>query len=185
MGLLKPTSGKIIVDGINLNKDSNSNFLSRWQSSIGHVPQSIYLTDRTIAENIAFNQQKEKIDLKAVKLAAQKAQISEFIESMPDKYYSSIGERGIKLSGGQRQRIGIARALYKGASILIFDEATSALDQNTEKKLMYTLNELSNYLTVIMIAHRLTTIKDCDKLIKLNNGKVEALNPNEVLKTDN
>ncbi len=186
MGLLKPTSGKIIIDGKNLNDGSSSNFLSMWQSSIGHVPQSIYLTDRSVAENIAFNQQKEQIDLKAVKLAAKKAQISEFIESMPNQYYSSIGERGIKLSGGQRQRIGIARALYKGASVLIFDEATSALDQNTENKIMYTLNKLSKYVTVIMIAHRLTTIKDCDKLIKLNNGKIEAIGiPDEVLKKDN
>ena len=121
-----------------------------------------------------------------MKLAAKKAQISEFIESMPNEYFSSIGERGIKLSGGQRQRIGIARALYKGASILIFDEATSALDDRTEKKLMKTLNDLSKYLTVIMIAHRLTTIKDCDKLIKLKDGKVEAIGkPNEVLKLNN
>ena len=101
---------------------------------------------------------------------------------MPDKYYSYIGERGIKLSGGQRQRLGIARALYKGANILIFDEATSALDEVTEKILMNTLNEISNYLTVIIITHRLTTIKDCDKLIKLNNGKIEAIGkPIEVL----
>ena len=186
MGLLKPTKGKIIIDGRNLNEQSNNIFLSRWQSSIGHVPQSIYLTDRSIAENIAFNQKKEEIDINAVKLAAKKAQISEFIESMPNEYFSSIGERGIKLSGGQRQRIGIARALYKGASILIFDEATSALDDRTEKKLMKTLNDLSKYLTVIMIAHRLTTIKDCDKLIKLKDGKVEAIGkPNEVLKLNN
>ncbi|MDC2988235.1 ABC transporter ATP-binding protein/permease [Prochlorococcus sp. AH-736-J10] len=182
MGLLKPTKGKIFIDGRDLNEESDNIFLSQWQSSIGHVPQTIYLTDRTIAENIAFNQKKEKIDLNAVKLAAKKAQISEFIESMPDKYYSYIGERGIKLSGGQRQRLGIARALYKGANILIFDEATSALDEVTEKILMNTLNEISNYLTVIIITHRLTTIKDCDKLIKLNNGKIEAIGkPIEVL----
>ena len=186
MGLLKPTTGRILIDGKDLNNQSNKSFLSRWQSSIGHVPQSIYLTDRTIAENIAFNQKKEEIDMNAVKLAAKKAQISEFIESMPNQYLSFIGERGIKLSGGQRQRIGIARALYKGASVLIFDEATSALDDITEKKLMNTLNNLSNYLTVIMIAHRLTTIKDCDKLIKLKNGKVFAVGkPNEVLKLNN
>ena len=101
---------------------------------------------------------------------------------MPNKYLSSVGERGIQLSGGQQQRIGIARALYKGASILIFDEATSALDDITENKLMDTINNLSNYITIIMIAHRLTTIKNCDKLIKLENGKVCAVGtPKELL----
>ena len=126
---------------------------------------------------------KEKINFKRLKLAAERAQINQFIESIPNKYLSSVGERGIQLSGGQQQRIGIARALYKGASILIFDEATSALDDITENKLMDTIDNLSNYITIIMIAHRLTTIKNCDKLIKLENGKVSAVGtPKEVFK---
>ncbi len=186
MGLLTPTEGKILIDGIDLKDKEKRNFKSEWRASIGHVPQSIFLTDRSIAENIAFNQKIEKIDINAVKLAAKQAEIYEFIESMPNKYASVIGERGIQLSGGQCQRIGIARALYKGASVLIFDEATSALDDVTEKKLIDTLNNLSNYITVIMIAHRLTTIQNCDKLIKLSNGKIQAIGkPSEVLKFRN
>ena len=176
MGLLTPTKGRILIDGKDLNNE-NKSFESKWQSAIGHVPQSIYLTDRSIAENIAFSQRKEKIDIEAVKLAAKKAEIYEFIESIPNKYESVVGERGIQLSGGQRQRIGIARALYKGASVLIFDEATSALDDVTEKKLMNTLNNLSSDITIIMIAHRLTTIQNCDKLIKLNDGRIEMIGP--------
>ncbi len=182
MGLLSPTSGKILIDDRELNFKKDKSFVSKWQSKIGHVPQAIYLTDKSIAENIAFNLPKEKINFKRVKLAAERAQINQFIESMPNKYLSSVGERGIQLSGGQQQRIGIARALYKGASILIFDEATSALDDITENKLMDTINNLSNYITIIMIAHRLTTIKNCDKLIKLENGKVCAVGtPKELL----
>ncbi len=183
MGLLSPTSGKIFIDHKELNYKKDMSFVSKWQSSIGHVPQSIYLTDRSIAENIAFNIPKEEINFKRVKLAAEQAQINQFIESMQKEYLSSVGERGIQLSGGQRQRIGIARALYKGASVLIFDEATSALDNITEDKLMETLDNLSNYITIIMIAHRLSTIKNCDKLIELKNGKIHAIGtPNELLK---
>ena len=186
MGLLTPTEGKIFIDGKDLEGTENKNIKSNWQAFIGHVPQSIYLTDRSIAENIAFNQNIKKIDINAVKLAAQQAEIYEFIESMPNKYASLIGERGIQLSGGQCQRIGIARALYKGASVLIFDEATSALDDITEKKLIDTLNNLSDQITIIMIAHRLTTIKNCDKLIKLNNGRIEAIGkPSSILKLNN
>lgn len=182
MGLLTPTEGNILIDGKDLKDKGNRSFKSKWQSAIGHVPQSIYLTDRSIAENIAFNQKIENININAVKLAAKQAEIHEFIESMPKKYGSVVGERGIKLSGGQRQRIGIARALYKGASVLIFDEATSALDYDTEKKLIDTLNNLSNFITIIMIAHRLTTIQNCDKVIKLSDGKIEAIGtPSEVL----
>lgn len=182
MGLLSPSSGKIFIDDKELNFKKDISFISKWQSSIGHVPQSIYLTDRSIAENIAFNLPKEKINLGRVKLAAERAQINQFIESMPKDYLSSVGERGIQLSGGQLQRIGIARALYKGASVLIFDEATSALDDITENKLMDTLDNLSNYITIIMIAHRLTTVKNCDKLIKLENGEVVKIGtPDEVL----
>ena len=169
-----------------LNHKLNNNFLLSWQACIAHVPQSVYLSDRSIAENIAFGEFKEDIDIKSVKIAARKAQLSEFIESVPKKYSTMVGERGIKLSGGQRQRIGIARALYKGANVLVFDEATSALDDITEKKIMETLYSLDNSLTIILIAHRLTTIKDCDKLIKLNNGRVQAIGkPREVLKLNN
>ena len=186
MGLLTPNQGKIFIDGKDLNDIKNRSFQSKWQSVIGHVPQSIYLTDRSIAENIAFNQRIEKIDIEAVKLAAKQAEINEFIESMPNKYSSFIGERGIQLSGGQRQRIGIARALYKGSSVLIFDEATSALDDVTEKKLIDTLNNLRNYITIVMIAHRLTTLRNCDRIIKLNDGRIEEVGtPSEVLRLKN
>ena len=182
MGLLTPCSGSILIDGNLLDHNSNKEMVLQWQSNIAHVPQSIYLADRSIAENIAFKDSREKIDINRVKIAAEKAQIAHFIESIPEKYSTFVGERGIKLSGGQRQRIGIARALYKGASILILDEATSALDDVTERNLMKTIDKLDKNLTIIMIAHRLTTIKNCKKLIKINNGLIESIgNPNKVL----
>ncbi len=182
MGLLRPTNGSIFVDGKLLDYQSNLEMLLRWQSSIAHVPQSIYLADRSIAENIAFKESKNQIDMNLVRKVAKRAQIDDFIQSIPNKYSTMVGERGIKLSGGQRQRIGIARALYKGANLLILDEATSALDDITERNLIKTIEKLDKSLTIIMIAHRLTTIKNCEKLIKLNNGFVDSIgSPDEVL----
>ena len=182
MGLLRPTNGSIFVDGKLLDYQSNLEMLLRWQSSIAHVPQSIYLADRSIAENIAFKESKNQIDMNLVRKVAKRAQIDDFIQSIPNKYSTMVGERGIKLSGGQRQRIGIARALYKGANLLILDEATSALDDITERNLIKTIEKLDKSLTIIMIAHRLTTIKNCEKLIKLNNGLVDSIgSPDEVL----
>ena len=134
-----------------------------WQKSISHVPQNIYLSDASIAENIAFGVDSDEIDMKKVKQAAAVACISTFIESNPKKYDSLVGERGVKISGGERQRIGIARAIYKQRRLLILDEATSALDNETEKEVIKGISNLESKPTILMIAHRLSTIKYCDK----------------------
>jgi len=169
MGLHFPTSGHIEVD----QKILNSENLSNWQAQIAHVPQSIFLTDESIYSNIAFGVQDDQIDFQKVEEAAKGAQIGELIESLPEKYYTKIGENGIRLSGGQRQRIGIARALYKKPSILILDEATSALDQKTEEAVMESIRNLSSDVTIIIIAHRLTTLKDCNTIVQLEDGKIK------------
>ena len=163
MGLLPPTEGVLIID----NQTINSRNRRAWQAHIAHVPQNIYLSDSTIEENIAFGIAKELIDHQRVKKAAQQAQIAELIEQWKDGYQTFVGERGIRLSGGQRQRIGIARALYKQANVLIFDEATSALDNETEQAVMDAIEDLGEDVTILIIAHRLTTLKGCDKIIKL------------------
>lgn len=173
MGLLPPTEGDLMVDGRRINNESETNLMESWRANIAHVPQTIYLADTSIAENIAFGVPKEKIDIAKVQLAAKQAQISSFIESNDQGYNSHVGERGIRLSGGQRQRIGIARALYKQADVLVFDEATSALDTNTEKSVMTAINSLSSKLTIILIAHRLSTVAGCDKIIELSKGNVQ------------
>jgi ATP-binding cassette, subfamily B, bacterial PglK len=164
MGLLPPTSGKLIVDQQSINSQNRR----AWQAHIAHVPQNIYLSDNSVEENIAFGISKDKIDYQRVKKAAQQAQIAELIEEWKDGYQTFVGERGVRLSGGQRQRIGIARALYKKANILIFDEATSALDNETEREVMEAIEDLGKEITVLIIAHRLTTLKECDKIVKLN-----------------
>jgi len=166
MGLLVPTSGELIIDQQVLNTQN----LKAWQSHISHVPQNIYLSDSTIAENIAFGVSKEHIDYKRVEKAAQQAQILEMIELWKDGYQTRVGERGVRLSGGQRQRIGIARALYKQANVLIFDEATSALDNNTEHSVMEAIQSLGGEVTILIIAHRITTLKDCDTIVKIDNS---------------
>jgi ATP-binding cassette subfamily B protein len=163
MGLLPPTNGKLMID----QQPINSQNRRAWQAHIAHVPQNIYLSDSTIEENIAFGVAKEKIDHQRVKKAAQQAQIAELIEEWKEGYQTFVGERGIRLSGGQRQRIGIARALYKKANVLIFDEATSALDNETEWEVMKAIEEIGEEITVLIIAHRLTTLKGCDKIVKL------------------
>jgi len=175
MGLLEPNSGKVLVDDIDINSKQDPENLLAWRAAIAHVPQTIYLADRSIAENIAFGVDQKQIDIKRVKEAARQAQIAEFIESSPQGYKTFVGERGIRLSGGQRQRIGIARALYKQASVLVFDEATSALDNATEAALMDAIEGLSRELTIVMIAHRLTTVERCDRVIELSNGSVLAI----------
>ena len=177
MGLLAPTSGLVLIDGENLHDSAYPDRILAWRSAIAHVPQSIYLSDSSIAENIAFGVPPEKIDFARVQQAASQAQISSFIDSSPDGYDTFVGERGIRLSGGQRQRIGIARALYKRAQVLVFDEATSALDTGTENALMSALNHLSNELTTITVAHRLATIQNCDRVIRLSDGIVLADGP--------
>jgi len=170
MGLLPPTAGQLLVDDIPL----TGAYLRSWQRAIAHVPQNIYLADTTLAENIAFGVLKQDIDMERVRQAARRAQIAVFIESLPEAYDAFVGERGVRLSGGQRQRIGIARALYKQASVLVFDEATSALDNATEQSVMDAINGLDRDLTILMIAHRLTTVRNCDLIVELNHGRVEA-----------
>ncbi len=171
MGLLDPTEGRFLVD----NQEITAGNLRSWQVRIAHVPQSIFLSDSSIGENIAFGLQKDQIDHDLVCQAAKRAQIADFIESMPDGYNSFVGERGIRLSGGQRQRIGIARALYKQADVIIFDEATSALDNETENAVMEAIEGLAHDLTIIIIAHRLTTLRKCDAIYELSNGSISRL----------
>lgn len=171
MGLLEPGSGYIKVDGTEL----DSNNIKLWQNNIGHVPQAIYLSDESIAENIAFGMAKENIDMNRVKEAAGKAQISETIDAMPQKYDTKIGERGVRLSGGQRQRIGIARALYKKVDLIVLDEATSALDSKTEKEIMEIFQSLDTNVTLIMIAHRISTLKNCNKIIEVDQGNLKEV----------
>ncbi|WP_186480430.1 ABC transporter ATP-binding protein [Synechococcus sp. NOUM97013] len=182
MGLLNPTSGKILIDGLDLNDSKEPSRLVAWRAAIAHVPQSIFLADSSIAENIAFGIPTESIDLAKVRHAAAQAQIASFIESTSDGYDTYVGERGVRLSGGQRQRIGIARALYKKASIILFDEATSALDSSTEEEVMAALEGLSKEITVIMIAHRLSTLACCDRVFELSTkSSIRATTPPDIL----
>lgn len=163
MGLLDPTEGQILIDG-QLLTSANRRI---WQTRIAHVPQAIFLSDATIAENIAFGVPPDRIDLARVRKAAAQAQLAPFIETLPEQYDTAVGERGVRLSGGQRQRIGIARALYKQADVLVLDEATSALDDATERAVMKALSELGEEITVLMIAHRLSTLSQCDAILAL------------------
>lgn len=168
MGLLEPTDGVIRIDGVPL---TATNVLG-WQTHIAHVPQAIYLADTTVAENIAFGKPKDQIDIERVHECAQQAKISDFIETLVDGYQTVVGERGIRLSGGQRQRIGIARALYKRASVLVFDEATNALDNETEAAVVDSIRSLGRDLTILMIAHRLSTVETCDEIFRLDGGQL-------------
>jgi ATP-binding cassette subfamily B protein len=170
MGLLMPTQGVLLVDGHPI----RGKRIRAWQRTIAHVPQNIFLADTTLAENIAFGVPRGDIDMDRVRQVARQAQIAEFIESRPEGYNAYVGERGIRLSGGQRQRIGIARALYKQATVLVFDEATSALDNATEQSVMDAITALNRDLTVLLIAHRLTTVRRCDSIVELEGGRVVA-----------
>lgn len=171
MGLLQPTKGALKIDG---EKIDSSN-LRAWQKHVAHVPQSIFLADGTIAENIAFGLPLDQIDEVRVRQAAEQAQIHDIIEKLPNGYQTLVGERGVRLSGGQRQRLGIARAIYKQADVIIFDEATSALDNETEKAVMEAIDQLSNRLTILIIAHRLTTLKNCSQIIELDKGSIKKI----------
>ena len=168
MGLLSPTDGKLTID----QKPLNSQNQRAWQAHIAHVPQNIYLSDSTIEENIAFGIPIEKIDHQRVKKAAKQAQIADMIADLKDGYQTLVGERGVRLSGGQRQRINIARALYKKADVLIFDEATSALDSSTEQEVMKAIEGLGGQLTILIIAHRLTTLKGCDRILQFDKDNL-------------
>jgi len=180
MGLLQPTTGGILIDGIPLTADN----VSAWQRNIAHVPQAIYLSDTTIAQNIAFGMPPEKIDAKRVRDAANCAEITKFIDGLPDGFETIVGERGVRLSGGQRQRIGIARALYKQTELLVLDEATSALDGITEKAVMDAIRKMGHSKTIILIAHRLSTVQFCDIIFLLDQGRLKASGSfNELLET--
>lgn len=168
IGLLMPTQGQMLIDDMAL-KPSDA---PAWMARVAHVPQAIFLSDASIAENIAFGVPPEEIDIQRVRHVAKMAQLSADIESMQLQYSAQVGERGCRLSGGQRQRIGIARALYKQADVLVLDEATSALDNDTETQLMETIESLGRDITVISIAHRLTTLRGCDLIIELSDGRI-------------
>lgn len=171
LGLLEPQEGKMKVDGQAIGRSN----VRAWQRSVGYVPQHIYLSDETVAGNIAFGIPTDKIDMHAVEQAARIANLHHFItEELPEGYQTVVGERGVRLSGGQRQRIGIARALYHDPDVLIMDEATSALDNVTERSVMQAVNNLSQQKTIIMIAHRLSTVRDCDRIFLLEHGQVAA-----------
>jgi len=167
MGLLPPSEGEIIID----NEPITDKNRRAWQANIAHVPQNIYLSDASIEENIAFGIPSQQVNHQQVEKSAEQARIAELIQEWPEGYKTRVGERGARLSGGQRQRIGIARALYKRADVLIFDEATSSLDNKTEHAVMSTVEGLDESLTILIIAHRLSSLKGCDTIIRLNKNK--------------
>jgi ATP-binding cassette, subfamily B, bacterial PglK len=182
MGLLLPKDGAIVIDDTKLTIDN----IKSWQKNIGYVPQDIYLSDDTITNNIAFGIKKQNIDLNKVKEAARLAALDLFIENeLPEQYNTVVGDRGIRLSGGQKQRIGLARALYFNPTVLILDEATSSLDGKTEDAVLSAIEQVAKERTVIMIAHRLTSLKKCDRIYILENGKViNSGNYQELLEKD-
>jgi ATP-binding cassette subfamily B protein len=171
MGLLRPTAGTFDVDDQTITMENQR----AWQMRIAHVPQDIFLADSSIAENIAFGVVKEQIDYERVRDAARQAQIASIIDTWARGYETVVGERGVRLSGGQRQRIGIARALYKRADVIIFDEATSALDHETEQAVMQSIENFDDGLTVLIIAHRITTLKNCSQIIEFGDGGIKRI----------
>jgi ATP-binding cassette subfamily B protein len=176
MGLLSPSEGQILIDGEPLEQPAVSiDRRHAWQRHLAHVPQTIFLADATIAENIAFGIAPDQIDPERLSWAAASAQADEFIANLPRSFDTPVGERGVRLSGGQRQRLGIARALYKRADVLILDEATSALASSTEKAVIDSLWRLGRGLTVVMVAHRLTTLSRCQSIMELSSGRVKSI----------
>jgi len=170
LGLLEAKKGTLEIDGQIITKQNSRS----WQRSIGYVPQHIYLSDDTIAANIAFGVDPNNVNQEAVEKSSKIANLHEFVEEeLPKKYKTTIGERGVRLSGGQRQRIGIARALYHNPKVLILDEATSALDNQTEKAVMDAVNNIGKNITIIIIAHRLSTVKNCDTIFLLDKGELK------------
>ena len=168
MGLISPDEGCVKID----DQPMDAAHLSAWQKHIAHVPQAIYLTDASLAENIAFGKDHSEIDMCRLHTAIDRAQLSETVQALPHGVDTQVGERGVRLSGGQRQRIAIARALYREADVIIFDEATSALDSATEARVMEAVAGLDRSLTLIMIAHRLSTLKECDWILEINEGRI-------------
>lgn len=177
LGLLPPDKGSVLADGVSIDTH-----LNQWYKKIGYIPQTIYLTEDTIRNNIAFGLSENEIDEAKVERALRDAQLKDFVSSLPEGLETNIGERGIRLSGGQRQRIGIARALYNNPEILILDEATSALDTETENAVMESINALAGSKTMIVIAHRLTTIRNCDKIYRVEDGNVILVDKEEILR---
>ncbi|MFI3213933.1 MAG: ABC transporter ATP-binding protein, partial [Eubacteriales bacterium] len=167
LGLLEPKMGKITADGLNIYKN-----LETWHENLGYIPQTIYLSDDTIRNNIAFGIKPSEIDDEKIMEALKKAQLDEFVELLPEGLETFVGDRGVRISGGQRQRIGIARALYHDPEILVLDEATSALDNETETAVMEAIDSLHGTKTIIIIAHRLTTIKNADIVYEVADGNV-------------
>ena len=185
-GLLKPDKGLIYINGIPLKDNIFNEKIAELQDIISYVPQNIFITDASVEENIAFGITNKFIDKTKVIKSAKEARIHDFIKNKPEEYKTKLGERGINLSGGQIQRIGIARALYKEPKFIIFDEASSALDSNTEKKILDSIYSLNKDITIIMIAHRLNTIINCDRVIELENGKIKSiLNKKQILEKIN
>lgn len=171
MGLLQPQEGAVMVDGVAL---AGAQERFRWQANINHVPQGVFLSDDTIAANIAFGLEAARIDMERVRAAAHAAHAAEFIEALPDGYGSTVGEQGMRLSGGQRQRIGLARALYARRPLLVLDEATSALDTATESAVIDSIRKLDADLTIVIVAHRLSTLRHCSRIIRLDGGRIVA-----------
>jgi ABC-type multidrug transport system fused ATPase/permease subunit len=167
LGLLEPTEGRVTVDGIDIRDN-----LRGWQNLVGYVPQSIYLCDESLRENVAFGVPPEEVDEQALERAIRAARLDDFVATLPDGLSTVVGERGVRLSGGQRQRIGIARALYHDPAVLVLDEATSALDTATESEVMAAVNALQGAKTLVIIAHRLSTVEQCDIVYRLDRGRV-------------
>jgi ATP-binding cassette, subfamily B, bacterial PglK len=180
LGLLTPSQGEILVDGKNILTN-----LASWQQQIGYIPQSIYLSDDTIRNNIAFGLATNEIKEEQVWVAIKAAQLEELVQSLPEQLDTLVGECGIRLSGGQRQRIGIARALYHNPEVIIMDEATAALDNTTEREFMQALEAMSGHKTMIMIAHRLSTVKNCDRLYLIKDGTVADVGTYDFLISQN
>jgi len=168
LGLYEPEQGRILIDDVPLSAD----LVPAWRRQVGYVPQQIFLSDDTVAANIAFGVPAREIDAARVEQAARIAQLHDFVQQLPSGYETVIGERGVRLSGGQRQRIGIARALYRDPAVLIMDEATSSLDGATEEDVMQAIRILAGKKTVILIAHRLTTVEECDRVYLLDAGRI-------------
>ncbi|MFM8836762.1 MAG: ABC transporter ATP-binding protein, partial [Actinomycetota bacterium] len=167
LGLLPPSSGELLVDGVNMHEHN-----LEWQSTIGYVAQAIYLTDDTIRRNVAFGIAERDVDEAALERALKSAQLWEFVESLPQKANTIVGERGIRVSGGQRQRIGIARALYHEPQVLVLDEATSSLDIETETEVMSAIRALQGFKTILIVAHRLSTVQHCDRVYKIEDATI-------------
>ena len=180
-GLLKPTEGSIELDNKKIDIFDNSN----WMNKIGYVSQDIFLINDTIEKNIAFASNLSEIDTFKLNKSAKVAEIDKLIDKLPNKFKTLVGERGINLSGGEKQRISIARAMYNNPEILIFDEATSALDISTEELIFKTINNLDFDTTIIIVAHRLTTLKECDNIYELSNGSLKSLGSYNELQTKN